>query len=315
MNTLLYALLAPGERVTLPLVLLLVPAPPPALPEAHPVRMGVQAPVAALWQEIPQRPLLGIEVLERVHRPGLTGATLVGRLVDAGTDQPISDATVTVGRKSALTGSDGGFRIEGLEASDIVVTIEHVAYGKQSAPMKVVGGTEYHIRASVTPRAIPIDSLEVTTRNNTEARVEARRRASPTRLDIVAGSELEAARVRGETVGQVVSRFPGLMVSYGRFITPDGPSVGVCVESFTRRTPRLIDAQAPPMRLPEGFQPCDPLPLFVDDAYIDDPVGFLHNLNLYEVEEVEVLPEIMAGARYGLLAGNGGVLLIKTRRR
>ena len=47
---------------------------------------------------------------------------------------------------------------------------------------------------------------------------------------------------------------------------------------------------------PEGFRYCGPLPSFVDDVYIDDPVSFLHHLSLWEVEEVEVLPEIMAGA-------------------
>jgi len=128
---------------------------------------------------------------------------------------------------------------------------------------------------------------------------------------IVTGVELEEALKRGETVAQVADRFPTIRVRYGRFSTTTDVATGACLES-NRNTPRL---QPQEVAARPGYPFCDAIAVFLDGMSVGNPVAFLRNLRLDDFESIEYVSSALAGPRYGLEAGQGGVLLLTSKKR
>ncbi|MBX6363030.1 MAG: TonB-dependent receptor plug domain-containing protein [Gemmatimonadetes bacterium] len=130
------------------------------------------------------------------------------------------------------------------------------------------------------------------------------------RRDAVEGAELEAARIRGARVVDVIRRFPGITVREGRFDTGTESGTGVCVES-SHRLQRL----EPPRGSDRG-RFCEMVPVYVDGVRVGNAITFLNGLAVDEFESIELVPAAVAATRYGLDAGAaGGALVLTSRRR
>ncbi len=128
------------------------------------------------------------------------------------------------------------------------------------------------------------------------------------RRDVVAGAELEAARVRGARVVDVIRRFPGISIREGRFDTGQEVGTGFCIES-SHRVQRLI---APP-HLRAQF--CDMLPIFVDGRRMGGAISYLRGLEVDGFDSIELISATAAQIRFGMDAGAaGGAIVLRTRR-
>ena len=56
------------------------------------------------------------------------GISLVGRIIDQATDQPVAGATVRVGAQTTATGSDGGYTLTGLLETQVVLSVTRPGY-------------------------------------------------------------------------------------------------------------------------------------------------------------------------------------------
>lgn len=78
----------------------------------------------------------------RAARPVDTNAViLVGTVTDAATGEPVFEAVVTVGERSATAGRDGSYRLERLSAGGASATIERWGYSPETRSIALVVGT------------------------------------------------------------------------------------------------------------------------------------------------------------------------------
>jgi hypothetical protein len=237
---------------------------------------------------------------------GRDGA-VVGRLQDMETGQPISGARIGLdGKEFTIAGAHGDFRFPRVDAGPRTLDFQHLAYGHRQESLEVEAGTEALVVMILAPQPIALDPVVVT--GVTQREIEARR--SVTRRDLVAGPALVEAMRRGNTIADVVRRFPGISVQEGRFATMDGVGHGVCIQS-NRRMARLVL----PKNAPAGATYCEAVPVYLDGIRVGNSVEFLRGLRLDDFESIEFMGALEASIRYGTAAASaGGALLLRTHR-
>jgi hypothetical protein len=249
-----------------------------------------------------------LELLSSTTRPDLgSESAVVGRLIDASSGDPISGVVITVGKQMALSSRDGEFGLTPIKSGNQVIELEHVAYGKRHEVVELVAGEESVVKITLTPQPIALNEVVV------EARQERDFSGAMVSLGprrILVGKEMVEARNRGDRVGDVLRRFPGLSVGEGTYSTVDGVYSGVCITS-NRRIARL----RPPPGDSRDTPFCEMLPVILDGIRITAAVDFLRNLALDDIESVEYVSALDAGIQFGLeAAGAGGAIVIWTRR-
>lgn len=179
-----------------------------------------------------------------------------------------------------------GLREEGGEVREIR-TREPDAEGRRAEPV----------------REVELDGLTVTALSAEKLET----RAIGTRRDLLVREEIEELGRGALHVGDLVRTIPGVRVFD---VYRNRMRVGVCIESgrpmvsFTG--PKSVAGSR------EGDTPCTPVQVYVDDMPIPDGPYYLMNLPLNQVESIEYVPAVRAGARYGTGSAHG-VLLIYTR--
>ena len=237
------------------------------------------------------------------------GAEVSGRILDMTSRQPLRDVLVRAagGGATAVSADDGTFRLTGLEQGDVVLEVEHVAFGTHRELIGVQSGTRTDVELLLAERPLALDALEVEGRSAMRASA----RTSPVRFDGFSGANLAAAESRGDRVIGLVRTLPALHVMQGMFTTRYGVTNGVCLTT-ARRMGTLRDAGLGTPNAPW----CDPIPVFVDDVPVADGIAFLSSLNVTDFESIQLLHPTDAHIRYGLAAGAaGGALVLWTRGR
>lgn len=95
---------------------------------------------------------------------GSQTATLSGRLLDAGSGEPLSSATVILrpeGRR-AVTDDRGRFRFDSVPAAGHELEVEHLGYEAASAGVETRPGRATHVRMEVAPDAVELPPVSVT---------------------------------------------------------------------------------------------------------------------------------------------------------
>jgi hypothetical protein len=247
------------------------------------------------------------EVQRGPTRGGATDpGTLIGRLVDVETRQPIAGAAVSlVGTPlQSVTDAQGRFRFDQLTPRSYTLHVQHLGYGRQSEAIEVPGGTDVSLTLRLAPQAIALEGVTVRSRSP----MQQARLSSPTTFRGLAGADLRTMELRGaQVVDALRERINGLTIMEGSFDTADGISP-ICVTAG-RRNPT---AQAPGAT---GQRPyCHMVTVFMDDIRIMAPGMVLRGMSVSDVESVQFMTPLDAGIRFGLDAANG-VLVIYTRGR
>lgn len=97
---------------------------------------------------------------------------IVGHLFNAETNEPISEATLTlepVGR-TTLTNEEGRFQIQNLHPGEYTLWMEHVAYGEQSIDVDVPVDRTVKLTIPLAPEAIEVEPVEVQVERTTRPR-------------------------------------------------------------------------------------------------------------------------------------------------
>ena len=143
------------------------------------------------------------------------------------------------------------------------------------------------------PEPIMLPAIEVVaSRERTEDRLR-----EGGAISVVSREQIADREVSARHVGDLLTGFPTLRVSQ--------PTGGVlCVES--RRSTTL--------RRPDQRSPCGaPVAVWLDGAPMSDPEYTLLHIKPQDIERIEFINGLLAGARYGTGAANG-VLIVETRR-
>jgi outer membrane receptor protein involved in Fe transport len=146
-----------------------------------------------------------VVLVKRVPRGMVQEGSIVGRVTDKQSQNPLAGATVTVDgtRLSATSGNDGRYRIGGMAAASYTVRARYIGYAPASATVSLTGGQEATADFALAKSAQKLDEVVTT---GTVIPTEVKSLPSP--ISIITADEIQQKNVqrvdqlfRGEVPG------------------------------------------------------------------------------------------------------------------
>lgn len=220
-------------------------------------------------------------------------ASVSGRVVDAETGRAVADAMVLLEGTGlgGLTNAVGVFELRDVPTGDWVFRVQHIAYGEFRESLSVEPDTEVSLRVTLSPTAVELEPVVV----ETMSRRDYEDRARGTSSNVITRQQIEESFGTSQTLGYVLQRN-----LTGAHIRADQSSRGMICLEF--RSPRSL-------RDPAG---CKNPTVFLDGVRVSNPRPLWSAFPIEDIERLEFVPSVEAGARYGT-DSNYGVLLIETR--
>ena len=246
-------------------------------------------------------------------------SVLIGFAIDSTTGAPLTGAAIYVveSQTSAVTDSLGRFALGPLSPGLYRVSFFHDRLREldvAAAPMFLVDLTEgglsradlyvptgeelEKLQGEELPDVEPImlDAIEVTADRSFELEANDLRRRSGSNISTLERAQIEPRVAEARHIGDLLSGFTSLRVR--------SPGGGVlCIES--RRNGGVRPAS--------GGRCGQTVAVYLDGVHMADPEYSLLQIRPQDIERVQFLNALVAGARYGRNSGNG-VLLVETRR-
>jgi TonB-linked SusC/RagA family outer membrane protein len=229
---------------------------------------------------------------------------IAGRVTIAGTSEPVSDATVSVGdaRLRASTGADGTYSITGVPEGAHKVYVQRIGFSRDSA--SVVVTTNQTVTANFSLRALAVSLNEVVTIGYGTQR----RRDLTGAVGSVTSDQIVSTPVT--SVEQALQgRVAGVQVTNGS--GQPGATAAVRI-----RGGNSIAAGNDPLYVIDGVPiaaSADGTNTFTLETQGVSGLNPLAALNPSDIESIDILKDASATAIYGARASNG-VILITTKR-
>lgn len=234
--------------------------------------------------------------------PAQESTSILGRVFDTRTREPIQDLVVRIARTETQTATDerGIFRFVDVPYVErLILEFQHVAYGIQTDTVAVAGRDNTLLRISLAKEAIAMEPLMVEVLSDNARRS----RAAGSSLSIISEREIERLAVRSRGLEGILDReIPGIRVSNRSSI----PGVNICVE-FRGVSKSLQDVS----------DPCHYPLVIVDGSRIDDGMeieAVISTIEPSDIHQIEMIPPAEAGVQYGT-GSSYGVLVIETKLR
>ena len=235
--------------------------------------------------------LLGVSLLQPLRAQAGRGA-IRGRITDDATHQPLSGVVVTVGRRSALTRSDGRYAITGVPAGSDSLRARLLGYAPAGQLVNVAAGGTLDVDFAMTARAVSLAEVVVVGYGQQSA-------GNVTgAVSKVSSEEFNTGRIISPAL-LIQSKVPGVQV-----VDNNEPGGGL---SIRIRGTTSVNAASEPLYVIDGM----PLESGAGGGLSigRDP---LNSLNPYDIESITVFRDASAAAIYGSNAANG-VVLIQTK--
>jgi hypothetical protein len=191
----------------------------------------------------------------------------------------------------SVTTSVGLFELSEVPPGDWVLRVQHIAYGELRERLTVESDTEVALRVVLSPTTIELEPIVV----EGVSRRDYEDRARGTASNVVTREQIEESYGTSQNLAFVLQRNVT-----GAHIRADRSGLGMICLEF--RAPRSL-------RDPTG---CKSPTLFVDGVRIQNVRPLWSTFPIEDIERMEFVPSVEAGARYGT-DSNYGVLLIETR--
>lgn len=235
---------------------------------------------------------------------------ITGIVQAAETEEPIVNAQVAVdGRGRAITGKDGRYRIEGVEAGRRTISVTSIGYAETSREVEVADGATVTIDFALDVSPSELDAVVVTVTGEQRVR----------ELGHVVGRIKADSVVRTAPVSSVtellMARVPGLLVQ------PFQGTVGGEVD-LRMRGASSINLSSEPIVIVDGIRyTSDPRKgprldyglIEWIGPFANEGTSRLNDLNPNDIESIDVVKGPSAATLYGTDAANG-VIVITTKR-
>lgn len=222
--------------------------------------------------------------------------TLVGKVMDYTTQEPLAGAIVSVigTPRRKVTDADGAFVLDSLPPGRHLVETKYLGYEPRTDSVTVFSQETVNTEIRMSTEAIEVEGLVVTART----RFGRTSIANDKRADVFTRAEIEPILPRVRNMADLLRNMntPGLRISEVMVADASGVMVpGVCVEVGRRNT--------------RGAGGCSQAAVFVNDVIMPYPDQILTSLDPTAIERIEVLAPIDAQFQFGTVAGNGAVLI------
>jgi hypothetical protein len=238
-------------------------------------------------------PSLAVLTLLAAACPVWGQSLISGRVLDAETGAAVADAMILLEGTGlgSVTTSVGLFELSEVPPGDWVLRVQHIAYGELRERLTVESDTEVALRVVLSPTTIELEPIVV----EGVSRRDYEDRARGTASNVVTREQIEESYGTSQNLAFVLQRNVT-----GAHIRADRSGLGMICLEF--RAPRSL-------RDPTG---CKSPTLFVDGVRIQNVRPLWSTFPIEDIERMEFVPSVEAGARYGT-DSNYGVLLIETR--
>lgn len=237
----------------------------------------------------------GAEIKDLVLLMSAEG-TLLGKVIDYATGEPLVGAEVTVLGTQArkLSDANGEFVLDELPPGRHLVATEFLGYQARTDSVTVFSQETVDIELRLSTEAIELEGLTVTSRT----RFGRTSITNDKRSDVLTRMEIEPLLARVQSMGDLLRAMnaPGLRVAEVMVTDASGVAVpGWCVE-VSRRTTR-------------SGAGCSQAAVYVNDVLMPYPDQVLTQLSPISIDRIEILSPIDANAQFGNAAANGAVLI------
>lgn len=233
-----------------------------------------------------------------------TTPTVLGRVVDAETGDPIGMAEVVMRDldRRIETDARGRFLLDDVPPGAHTIEVQRLGYDLPLQTVDIPAAASVELELRVSPEALALEPL-VARAQTVEQRTQL---AVPFGTHVVAGGLLKSAEIRGASVPDVLRDMPGIFVHYGTFETTFGRETGACIESR-----RALPAPPHARRYPD-IPWCDAVTVVLDGVVMTRPVEIFRSVRLEAMESIEYLSPLGA-IRWGLEASATGAIVLWTR--
>jgi TonB-linked SusC/RagA family outer membrane protein len=262
--------------------------------------------MTSTWKSLVLPLLLGAlgSPLAAQQQPAQSG-TIVGRVTDRTTGQPIPEANVTVvgSTRGGRTSEQGRYRIAGVPAGTHQVRVTRLGYTAETRPAIVAAGQELTVDFQAGQTAVQIDEVVVTATGETQ-----RRRETGNAVSVVQPTPERLATTTN--IAQVLAASaPGV------YVNSPGGTVG-SANRIRIRGANSISLSNEPLLIIDGVRVSNQ----IVGSGTQGTVGVggqqssrLNDINPDDIESIEILKGPAAGALYGTAAASG-VIQIRTKR-
>lgn len=222
--------------------------------------------------------------------------TLVGRVIDYQSGQPVNGAVIAVvGTDSkVLSDAEGKFVMDDLPPGRHLVVTEGLGYETRTDSVTIFSQETVDVEMRMATEALEVEGLVVTARTRFGRTTSLAGDAK--RADFITRADIEPLLTRASHAGDIL-RFmnvPGLSIRDITVTDPSGVMVpGLCVE-VSRRF---------------GGEQCYQAAVYLNDVHMPFPDQVLQDLDPNIIERIEILSPIDAQFQFGTVAGNGAVAI------
>ncbi len=243
-----------------------------------------------------------------------TTGTIRGRVVDAGTNRPVSDAQVLVEGTSgrSVTNAAGDFAITGIAPGSRAVTARRIGFSPATQTVVVTAGRVASVTISLNQAASALDAVVVTALGE-----QAQRRTLGTSQQSVIGSAI-AETNRENFINSLQGRVAGVEINSASGVP--GASTQITIRGVSS-----ISSSNQPLFIIDGM-PMDNKTLnttALASSFGGSTVSFENrgvdftnrgaDINPEDIESITVLKGPEAAALYGIDAANGAVVITTKR--
>jgi TonB-dependent starch-binding outer membrane protein SusC len=232
-------------------------------------------------------------------------ATIVGRVTDRASGQPLAAAQVQIvgTTRGAATGDDGRYRIAGVPAGQVQVRVLRIGYRAVTRPVTAVAGQTETADFALDASAVTLDQVVVTATGE-----QIRRREQGNAVSSIQPSTEEQAATTNLT-DVLNSRTPGVYVQQSSGGTGTGSRIRI-------RGANSLSLSNEPLLVVDGIRANNTVggPQGTTNVGTGGQViSRLNDINPEDIESIEVIKGPAGVAIYGTAAANG-VIQITTKK-
>src|SRR5437867_1579131 len=263
----------------------------------HPLRGAISMNRTWMWTAA----VLALSVALPAGAIGQEMGSVVGRVTQRGTDQPLADVQIMVAGTASVTrtNEEGRFRFPNVSVGSVTLRVVRLGYAAQSRTIAVAAAQSTTADFTLVPVALTLDQIMVTATGETE-----RRRESGISIGSIDSSQLNPASVTNlSTV--LAARTPGVSVLSSTGSSGLGSRIRI-------RGSNSINLSNDPLLIVDGVR-VNNLSTALSISLAGQTISRMDDLNGDDIESIEVIKGPAASALYGTAAASG-VIQVSTKR-
>lgn len=227
--------------------------------------------------------------------------TIVGRVTDQATGQPVVGAQVVIGQSAVgtRTGPDGRYQIPGVPVGRADVRVSLIGYGGASRTVTVAAGQTIAADFVLSPSAVALGELVVTATGETRTRRELGNTVStiaPRDMNLAANNNLSQV---------LTGRAPGVVVQAASGTTGTSSRIRI-------RGANSLSLANEPLLIIDGVRVSNDASSF-SISLSGQTTSRFNDINPEDIENIEIIKGPAGVALYGTAAANG-VIQVTTKR-